>query len=96
LHIAIQRFCFLKFTKPDDEHNLQAILTTSQACFFILIPGLNMSQLTSNTDNKVQKLVTVFAFCLMHLDNILLVINAPRPQSPLRCDIGAPPASAFY
>jgi hypothetical protein len=23
LHMTIQRFCFLKFTKPDDEHHLQ-------------------------------------------------------------------------
>jgi hypothetical protein len=86
----------LKFTKPDDEHNLQAILTTSQACFFILIPGLNMEQLTSNTDNKVKKLVTVFAYAFCTNDNLKSEISTPRPQSPLRCDIGASPAGTFY
>ena len=25
LHIVIQRFCFLKFAKPDHEHNLQIL-----------------------------------------------------------------------
>ena len=30
LHMIIQRFCFLKFTKPADEHHLQALPTRWQ------------------------------------------------------------------
>ena len=54
-----------------------------------------MAQLTSNTDNKGQLFVTVFAgICSTKTINYY-VIKSPRPQSPLRCDIGAPPAGVF-
>ena len=55
-------FVFLKFTKPDDERDLQATRTASQACFTTTMTISCLAQLAYNTDNKVKKLVTVFAF----------------------------------
>ena len=54
-----------------------------------------MAQLTSNTDNKGQLFVTVFAGISATRTVNYYVIKSPRPQSPLRCDIGAPLAGAF-
>ena len=54
-----------------------------------------MAQLTSNTDNKGQLFVTVFAGISATKTINYYVIKSPRPQSSLRFDIGAPPAGVF-
>ena len=48
-----------------------------------------------NTDGIINKLVMVFAFCSCPIDKALYHDKARRHQSPLRCDIVAPPAAAF-
>jgi len=55
-------FVFLKFTKPDDERDLQATTTASQAFFTGTMTISYLAQPAYNTDNKVKKLVMVFAF----------------------------------
>ena len=67
----------------------------SASLHFRFISGFCTAQLTFNTDGIINKLVTVFAgdCTVKTVDNS--VINTPRPQSPLRYDIGAPRTSDF-
>ena len=53
----------------------------SQACHLFFIPGLCPAQLTSNTDNKVQKLVTVFALSAFYTMTLISINldSAPVP-----------------
>ena len=53
----------------------------SQALPLYLLSGLQMAQLNSNTDNKVQKLVTVFALPAFYIMTLIEVYpdSAPVP-----------------
>jgi hypothetical protein len=53
-----------------------------------------MAQLTSNTDNKVKKLVMFFAGDTLPSRHETARGKTQRPRSPLRFDTGALPASA--
>ena len=53
--------------------NQPASPTLLQACFFSLIPGLCMAQLTSNTDSIIKKLVTVFVLVFYSFDNFVIL-----------------------
>jgi len=53
-----------------------------------------MAQLTSNTDNKVKKLVIFFAFYSLPSRQETAGGQTRRPRSPLRFDTGALPAGA--
>ena len=61
LHIVFHGFAFCKVAKPDDEHDLQAFPTPSQACFAIQ-KIISLTLTTPNTAGILHKLVTVFAF----------------------------------
>ena len=68
------RFCLLKFTKPVDERDLQALATPSQTSLFV--SGLYFRRnklLYTNTDGIIYKLVMVFAGCCTH-DKFLMVL----------------------
>jgi hypothetical protein len=58
--------------------NQPASPTLLQACFFSLISGLYMAQLTSNTDSIIKKLVTVFAFLSCSIDKFVILDNPDR------------------
>jgi hypothetical protein len=61
--------------------NQPASPTLLQACFFSLISGLYMAQLTSNTDSIIKKLVTVFALVFCSFDKFVILDNPDRAST---------------
>jgi hypothetical protein len=68
LHMIIQRFCFLKFTKPVDERHLQAFSNASSNLFpYAMTVSLLFKTTAANTDNKVNKYRHAFCVTLSRL-----------------------------
>ena len=74
LHIIIHGFVLEKVTKPGGEHNLQ-IPDPSQASCLAPMTKPGLAQLTTNTDNIVKKLVTIFAD---HPDSFIVTNNQTK------------------
>ena len=102
LHMIIQRFCILKFTKPADEHHLQALPTRWQTWLLYNMTVHNhLEYYCSQLAVKGKKLVTVFAICFSAIyrdrnkgDNSS-TFPSLHPDCKYRAMVASPPGLLF-